>query len=99
MLKVKIIDAVTRHSLEEGLNDFLASITSEEVRNIVYDFPNCTVAIEYEAKEAWAKALCCDCQYWDDGGSVETTNGLCQECGQRRRFNCKACKHFKDIRR
>lgn len=29
MLKVKIIDAVTRHSLEEGLNDFLATITSE----------------------------------------------------------------------
>ena len=97
MLKVKIIDAVTRHSLEEGLNDFLASITSEEVRNIVYDFPNCTVAIEYEAKEAWAKALCCDCQYWDDGGET-TTSGLCHDCGQRRRFNNKACKCFKDVR-
>ena len=34
---------------------------------------------------------------WDDGGET-TTSGLCHQCGQRRRFNNKACRSFRDVR-
>lgn len=47
MLKVKIVDGVTKHKLEDELNEFLSTLTSEEVRNIVYDFPSFTPAIEW----------------------------------------------------
>lgn len=99
MLKVKIIDAVTRHKMEDELNGFLSSLTSEDVRNITYDFPNLTVAIEYEITDAWKNMICADCQYWDDGNSADAVIGMCQECGGRKRFNCKACERFKDVRR
>ena len=98
MLKVKIIDGVTKHKLEDELNEFLSTLTSEAVRNIVYDFPNFTVAIEYEMEEAWKNMICADCQHWDDGNSIDSVMGLCHECGGRKRFNCKACERFKDIR-
>lgn len=91
MLKVKIIDAVTKHKLEDELNEFLSTITSEEVRNIVYDFPNFTHV-------QWKNMICADCQHWDDGNSIDSVTGLCHECGGRKRFNCKACERFKDIR-
>ncbi len=99
MVKVKIIDAVTRINLEEELNTFLASIKSEELRTISYDFPNFTAAVEYEIKEAWRGMMCAECQFWDDSGSSDAVIGLCQACGGRKRFNCSACERFKDVRR
>ena len=98
MLKVKIIDGVTKHKLEDELNEFLSTITSEEVHNIVYDFPNFTVAIEYETEEAWKNMICAACQHWDDVTSTDSLMGICHECGGRKRFNCKACERFKDVR-
>ena len=98
MLKVKIIDAETRHKMEDELNEFLSSLTSKDIRNITYDFSNFTVAIEYELTDAWKDMICADCQHWDDGNSCDSVIGVCQECGGRKRFNCKACERFKDIR-
>ena len=98
MLQIKIFSSADMEKLTASVNEFLSSINDESVKQITINETATRITIQYTVEEAWAKALCCDCQYWDDGGSVETTNGLCQECGQRRRFNCKACKHFKDIR-
>ena len=98
MLQIKIFSSADMEKLTASVNEFLSSIKDESVKQFTINETATRITIQYTVEEAWAKALCCDCQYWDDGGSVETTNGLCQECGQRRRFNCKACKHFKDIR-
>ena len=98
MLKVKIIDGVTRHKLEDELNEFLSTISSEEVRNITYDFPNFTAAIEYEAEATWKNQICADCRYWDCGNSFDALIGTCQMCGLRKRFNKTACEKFNDVR-
>ena len=98
MLKVKIIESVAGRNLVDDLNDFLATLKSEDVRKTVYDqFPQ-FIVVEYEKREAWAGKMCAECQYWDDSGSSDAVVGLCQECGGRKRFNCKACSRFKDIR-
>lgn len=99
MVKVKIIDAVSRIGLENEVNEFLTTIKSEEVRKTEYDLPNFTALIEYEIEEAWKKMMCADCQHWDDTGSADAVIGVCQECGGRKRFNCSACERFKDVRR
>lgn len=98
MLKVKIIDGVTKQKLEDNLNEFLSTITSEDVHNIVYDFPNFTAAIEYETEATWKNMICADCKYWDCGNSSDSLIGMCQVCGYRKRFNSKACDKFNDIR-
>ena len=100
MLQVKIVQECEVNDLNKSINDFLATIKSEDFRDIKYELSDIPLIaiIQYELVEPWAKALCCDCQYWDDQGDTSSTSGLCHECGQRRRFNCKACKNFKDVR-
>ena len=95
MLQVKILKP-DEIDLETSINAFLSTMDPEAVKDIKVD--NTGAMVIYEVKEAWCNALCCDCQHWDDGGNVESVSGLCQECGIRKRFNCKACKHFKDVR-
>lgn len=95
MLQVKILKPEGTE-LETSINSFLATIEASTVKDIKLN--GASAMILYEVKHPWECSLCCDCQYWDDGGSVESVSGLCQECGGRRRFNCKACSHFKDIR-
>lgn len=95
MLQIKFLQGKDLLTLEEGVNEFLASLSSEEIKDIKRE--ECLVTILYERKDAWIGMMCCDCQFWDDGGET-TTSGICHECGQRRRFNAKACKSFKDVR-
>lgn len=95
MLQIKYLQGKDIETLEKNVNEFLASLTSE-VKDIKTD-QNMAVIL-YEVMETWKNRICCECQYWDDGGET-TTSGLCHDCGQRRRFNNKACKNFKDIRR
>lgn len=95
MLQVKILKPEGT-DLETSINEFLSTIEESSVKDIKLDGKS--AMIMYEVKNAWEGSLCCDCQHWDDGGNVESVSGLCQECGGRRRFNCKACSHFKDIR-
>lgn len=100
MLQVKILQECEVNDLNKSINDFLANINSEDVKDIKYklsDIPLIAI-IQYELVEEWTKELCCDCQYWDDGGSTSNVSGLCHEHGLRKRFNCKACKAFKDVR-
>ena len=94
MLQIKYVKGKDIETLEKNVNEFLASLTSE-VKDIKTD-QNMAVIL-YEVLETWKNRICCECQYWDDGGET-TTSGLCHDCGQRRRFNSKACKHFKDVR-
>jgi len=97
MIQVKFVDDVEIEGLEKAINDFLATIESETVKDICVDFKEMTATIQYDIAEAWKNRMCCECQYWDDGGET-TTSGICHETGQRRRFNNKACKCFKDFR-
>lgn len=95
MLQIKYVQGKDMQTLENNVNAFLASLTFEEVKDIQHG--DGIVTILYERKGAWIGMMCCDCQFWDDGGET-TTSGICHECGQRRRFNAKACKCFKDVR-
>jgi len=95
MLKVKFVRGKDMETLEANVNEFLALLSSEAVRDIKPD--GASALILYECEEAWKNRMCCECQYWDDGGET-TTSGICHECGQRRRFNYKACECFKDVR-
>lgn len=98
MLQVKVIltDNVTH--LEQKMNEFLSGLETEAVKDIKVDTTTSTATIQYEVIEAWKNRICADCKYWDDGGEPSAVGGLCHECGRRTRFNCRACKCFKDIR-
>lgn len=97
MVQIKLLEGVDIRSLNDACNKFLAGIDEDAVRDIRADYKEMVALIEYVTEEIWKKRMCCECQYWDDGGET-TTSGICHECGQRRRFNAKACKCFKDVR-
>lgn len=98
MVQIKFVEGDTLTSLERSINSFLAGITAEDLRDISYNLENKTAIIEYVAQEAWKKCLCCDCQHWDGGDDTTSVMGLCQMRGKRKRFNCRACEDFKDVR-
>ena len=82
---------------EDKINEFLATIAKEDFVKIDVKESGFAVLL-FEKKETWANRHCCDCKYWDDCGDTASVSGLCHECGQRRRFNSKACKQFHDFR-
>ena len=94
MLQIKIIQGLELDSL---VNEFLATIDEDSIKEMDIDVPKQTAIIQYLTNEGWEKRMCCECQFWDDGGETNTT-GLCQATGKRIRFNCRACKEFKDVR-
>lgn len=98
MLQIKIIKGGLAEDLNETVNEFLATIHEDAVKDISVDVMKGTAVIQYVVKNAWADRLCSECKYWDDSGSSDAVSGLCHECGGRRRFNCKACAKFKDVR-
>ena len=97
MIQIKFIHANEIVALETATNEFLQTVETESVKDIKYDFEELVSIVQYELIEEWKDRMCCECRYWDDGGETGTT-GLCHEHGQRRRFNYKACKCFKDVR-
>lgn len=97
MIQIKFINENEIAALETATNEFLQTVETESVKDIKYDFEEMVAIVQYERIEEYLKRICCDCQYWDDGGETGTV-GICQEHGQRRRFNYKACKCFKDVR-
>ena len=99
MLQVKILQEAEVADLNESINKFLATVKSDakEIKVDLNSNPKNAI-IQYEVIEAWVNEKCYDCKYWDDGGDSAAVSGLCHECGGRRRFNCNACSHFKDIR-
>ena len=97
MIQIKTVFFKSICELDDSANAFLSTIDSDAFRSIKVEEEKGFAVIIYESKEAWKNAMCCDCQYWDDHGET-STSGLCHELGQRRRFNCKACKRFKDVR-
>ena len=98
MLKVKIVAVKQFADLEPTINNFIATLEEEAINDISIDIEKGTAIIQYIAQEEWKKRICADCKYWDDGGSTSSVAGLCHECGKSMRFNCRACKSFKDIR-
>lgn len=100
MLQVKILQEAKMDGLNTSINDFLATVNSKDVKDIKYELSNIPLIaiIQYELVEPWQNELCCDCKYWDDGDSTSSVTGLCFEHGLRKRFNCKACKEWKDRR-
>lgn len=82
--------------LNRRLNKALSEIEGES--SISYHFDNMLAVIEYDTSAAYASNICCECQYWDSSNSESDVSGICQLKGKRCRFNCKACKDYKDIR-
>lgn len=97
MLQIKTFTVDNSHMLDDLINDFLGTLKSEAVKNI-YVRETGFAVVQYEIKDIWEDRLCSECQYWDDSGTSDAVVGLCQEKGCRKRFNCRACERFKDIR-
>ena len=96
MLQIKTFRG-SENSIDDMVNEFLKNLKSEAVKDIDVR-ENGFAVIQFEIKDPWTDRICSECKYWDDGGSVDSVSGLCQERGGRLRFNCKACERFKDIR-
>ena len=99
MLQIKLLQGKDMETLTDKVNEFLASLSSEAVKDINVNDTKWLALIQYEHKDEWESKMCCDCQHWDDSGSADAVVGLCQECGGRKRFSAKACERFKDVRR
>lgn len=97
MIQLKLVIVKELATLDEKVNEFLATLNEDAEPSITIDFEKGVATILYKQNEQWKSRLCCECKYWDDGGEP-TTSGLCQERGQRRRFDYKACECFKDVR-
>lgn len=97
MLQVEIVTGMTAEELKANINTFIATLQDDAVKDVKVEASDGIATILYVIQEKWKKRLCCDCQYWDDGGETKPT-GLCHQCGQRRRFNYPACEFFKDVR-
>lgn len=95
MLQVKRFEGL---NIENDINGFLSTIETDSVKGITWNEPMTIAVVQYEVREEWHGQMCGDCQHWDDSGSSSAVSGLCHECGGRRRFNCKACNRFKDVR-
>lgn len=98
MVQIKIILGLDDDDLQDRTNEFLKKIETDCLKDVRIDFDKHNALVLYEAKEIWEDRKCYDCKYWDDGGDSASVSGMCIEQGQRRRFNCKACPKFKDIR-
>ena len=98
MLQIKTFITKQIEESDNNVNAFLSTLPAESVKSVETKASGFVVVL-YEVKPEWDGRLCCDCANWDDTGSANAVSGLCQECGGRRRFNCKACERFKDIRR
>jgi len=96
MLQIKTVFFSRISDMDSSVNEFLSTIESECFKDIRIE--DGYAVIMYESKESWKGRMCADCQYWDDGNSSDSVSGICHECGGRRRFNCKACDRFKDVR-
>ena len=97
MLQIEFVTGMTAEEIKDNINTFLATLQDDAVKDIKVEASEGVATILYVIEEEWKKRICCDCQHWDDGGET-TPTGLCQVCGQRRRFNSKACDKYKDVR-
>lgn len=97
-MQIKIIKPEVKNwqDLEREVNEFLSTL-EEPPLNTKIDIETCYAVIEYERVRKGA--ICCECRFWDDSGSVDELMGLCQRCGGRKRFNGKACNKYEDTRR
>lgn len=98
MLQVLYVCGIDMPDLIESLNKTLSGLNSKEKPNIIYNRDKVEAIVEYEPVEVYENSLCCECQYFDTSGSASDVSGLCQLKGKRCRFNCRACKDYKDIR-
>ena len=95
-MQIEIIVGTDYRDLTNQVNAYLEKIKSKEDPKVDIDFKNVAAVVSYT--ESVGNNLCCECRYFDDGDSPDSLIGLCQEHGGRKRFNCKSCKEFKDIR-
>lgn len=98
MIQVKFILGVDLPDLNETLNSFLQTVNSDDV-NINYDhIDDLLIIVEYEKDEPYKRSICSECQNWQEN-SPSSLVGLCQAKGHRKRFDCKACSAYVDIRK
>ncbi|MBQ1571415.1 MAG: hypothetical protein IIZ78_09845 [Clostridiales bacterium] len=95
MLKTKFIEGDDRQDLERKLNAALEEIEGKP--RIQYFESKWLAVIEHEIEEAYQKRLCSECAHWEDTGNGTLVN-FCTQDGKRKRYNCKACPMYKDLR-
>lgn len=96
MLQVKICTGLDYQDLQASVNDALSKIDYNEPK-IIWDKEKFVAIIEYIVNESYKRSLCCECQYWQENGHASMM-GMCQNFGKRKRFDCKACASWKDVR-
>lgn len=96
MLQTRFISGDDMSDLERNLNDALRSVKGKPT--VKYFETSWTAVIETEIESEYEKRLCCECSLWDDGGSSSSLSGFCTMTGQRKRYNCRACEEYKDVR-
>ena len=92
-MQVKFITGADINQVEVLLNEFLETLS--ETPTIKYDLNNLTVIVEYTTIRNGA--ICCECRHWDEY-SGDGLMGMCQMCGQRKRFSSKCCSKYADVR-
>lgn len=95
MLQTKFIYGVDLPDLQQNLNKVLSETHSDSI-NVQYFLEQKVAVVEYEIDEDYKNEICCDCAYWN--ASTNNLMGICQYCGQRKRFSDKACTGFVDVR-
>jgi len=98
MILIKTVFFSSLKDMDTAVNEFLSTIGDDSFKDIKVEDEKGFAVILYEAQEEWKDRMCSECKYWDDAGQSDSVSGLCHECGGRRRFNCRACDRFKDIR-
>ena len=96
MLQTKFVQGINLTDLNERLNQALSEITSKEP-SIKYFLDDNLAIIEYRTNEAYQNRLCSECAHWEDTGNGTLVN-FCTQDGKRKRYNCKACPMYKDLR-
>ena len=98
MFKIEILEGENLKDLQNKVNGFIEPLKADDIKGIDIREGTIVAIIQYEIEEEWRNAKCMDCSQWDDEGKTDTVSGLCHIHGRRTRFNCRACKEFKDIR-
>lgn len=96
MLQTRICEGLDFKDLQRSVNEALSEINSDDPK-IIWETSNLLAIIEYVVNESYKKSLCCECQYWKEN-ETSSLMGICQLAGKRKRYDCKPCASYKDIR-
>ena len=69
MIQIKLVHVGDLKTLNDNVNETLAGIPSEAIKEpIKFDFSEMVAIIQFELIEEWKNRMCAECRYFDDGG-------------------------------